>query len=500
MLVCTSQQLKHMYTHSQVCADSDAAQKRVQQLEGDFIRAQQKVGNSNVQVNEFEQRAVAMLNSFEPLPTPRGRLAAFTLKHLSSYSSKNKTPSASNMMAGGGDESGMAGEPNHEQIKEQLRDIFGEQAHRLRNALIGHNTFSTEVKKVVQGIKDKSLELASKSDEYAAVPGFVHHAKASKLGGTIFLAKEKGKRKKVYEPTAACTVVDMIDGWKEARPSNGTLQPFWYNSRTRTVAFSPPLERTSYPHTARQVEEYQVEAGAADLNTATDCDILTQTEATQSLASGLLRDKMRNDSITCNGEQIPARRATFGRHISISGRAVIAEPFLADSELTNAASIRGNIAVIGRGVTQFTEKALLAAAAGATGIIFVNTKKRLFDAIGSADAITIPVVAVAMSAREKLTDGAQLILNLDSVFALGSAAELERKTLAAATSLRVIPGKTPRDPAHCVASNANRVPVSSTMSVHTSSTMSLPPLLAAQMQRLGSDDDGPLAGSSLLGS
>ena len=43
---------------------------------------------------------------------------------------------------------------------------------------------------------------------------------------------------------------------------------------------------------------------------------------------------------------------------------------------------------------------------GAKGVIFDNTKKRLFDAIGTAEGITIPVVAVAISAREKLTDGA----------------------------------------------------------------------------------------------
>jgi hypothetical protein len=115
---------------------------------------------------------------------------------------------------------------------------------------------------------------------------------------------------------------------------------------------------------------------------------------------------MRNDSITCNGEVIPARRATFGRHISISGEAAIADPFLADSPLVNADRVRGRIVVIGRGVTQFTDKAKAAAEAGAIGVIFVNTKKRLFDAIGTAEGITIPVVAVAISAREKLTDGA----------------------------------------------------------------------------------------------
>ena len=128
-----------------VCAESEAARTRLQQLEGDFIRVQQKVGNSDVQINEFEQRAVKMLNSFEPLElaTPRSRLSAFTLKHLSSYThcAPKRTPSVSSMST---EEAG-GGEGGQENIKEQLRDIFGEQAHRLRNALRSHHTFSMEV-------------------------------------------------------------------------------------------------------------------------------------------------------------------------------------------------------------------------------------------------------------------------------------------------------------------------------------------------------------------
>ena len=55
---------------------------------------------------------------------------------------------------------------------------------------------------MVQNIKDKSNEFASKTDE--------NGAKGAKS------AKEKGKRKKSHEPPlAACTIVNMIDGWKE---------------------------------------------------------------------------------------------------------------------------------------------------------------------------------------------------------------------------------------------------------------------------------------------
>ena len=93
---------------------------------------------------------------------------------------------------------------------------------------------------------------------------------------------------------------------------------------------------------------------------------------------------------------------------SISGRAAITDPFLADTELRNKELIRGKIAVIGRGNTQFIHKAQVAVEAGAIGVIFVNTKKRLFDAIHSGNemGINIPVVTVGLLAREHLTDGA----------------------------------------------------------------------------------------------
>jgi hypothetical protein len=378
---------------AEMCTESDAA---LQQVELDFMRAQQKVGNSEVQINAFEKRAVAMISSFESLQTPRARLNAFSLKFLSSYPTKAATTMSASSMSTA--DTGLAGEPSQDQIKEQLREIFGEQAHRLRNALQSHQTFSNEVKKVMKNIKDYSKELERRSDgntptfcEFTEVNGLVHIATGTKI------AKEKckSKRKKNFETRAAYNVVDMIDGWKEAQTCNGT-PPFWYNATKHKVAFSPSeIELHSQTLPGRQAEE----VGGTDLNTMIDWDDVTQTcvqaEAAHSVATGRLRDKMCKDSITCNGENIPARRAQFGRHVTISGEACIANPFLADSALINKDRIRGRIAIIGRGINQFTEKAKIAADAGAIGIVFVNTKKRLFDAIGYANNITIPVVAVA---------------------------------------------------------------------------------------------------------
>jgi len=76
---------------------------------------------------------------------------------------------------------------------------------------------------------------------------------------------------------------------------------------------------------------------------------------------------------------------------------VRAEPPLGDAELTNAAALVGAVAVIGRGGCSLVGKARRAQAAGAVGVIIVNTKDEPFAPRGADDTITIPVVCVAAS-------------------------------------------------------------------------------------------------------
>ena len=54
-------------------------------------------------------------------------------------------------------------------------------------------------------------------------------------------------------------------------------------------------------------------------------------------------------------------------------RLVRADPPRAETELMNAASLNGAIALIYRGACPFTEKAQRAQAAGAVGVVFVNS-------------------------------------------------------------------------------------------------------------------------------
>lgn len=58
----------------------------------------------------------------------------------------------------------------------------------------------------------------------------------------------------------------------------------------------------------------------------------------------------------------------------IVGKAVLAVPPLADSPIVNVDQIRGNIAVIDRGVNTFSAKAQFAKDAGAIGVIIVNSR------------------------------------------------------------------------------------------------------------------------------
>ena len=77
---------------------------------------------------------------------------------------------------------------------------------------------------------------------------------------------------------------------------------------------------------------------------------------------------------------------------------VRAQPPLADAPLTNAGALAGAVAVIGRGVVPFLEKVRRAQAAGAVGVIIVNSEDELLPIRDDeAGDITIPIVCVASS-------------------------------------------------------------------------------------------------------
>jgi hypothetical protein len=73
--------------------------------------------------------------------------------------------------------------------------------------------------------------------------------------------------------------------------------------------------------------------------------------------------------------KIPAVIAEFGKgSFPLTGQAAVpAAPYLADQPLTNGPGVSGRIAVIGRGGATFVAKARNAVAAGACGVVYVDT-------------------------------------------------------------------------------------------------------------------------------
>lgn len=94
--------------------------------------------------------------------------------------------------------------------------------------------------------------------------------------------------------------------------------------------------------------------------------------------------------------------ATFGPYISsnpITGNLIIAldsvSSALACGTLTNAAAIKGKIAVVDRGTCKFKEKVIKAEAAGALAVIVVNTSNDIIT-MGSDGTNPIPKIPVVM--------------------------------------------------------------------------------------------------------
>ena len=79
--------------------------------------------------------------------------------------------------------------------------------------------------------------------------------------------------------------------------------------------------------------------------------------------------------------------------------AICAEPLLGDQPLLNADEVAGKLAVVLRGGVSFVTKARHAEAAGACGVIFVNTDEELFTVGGEEgdEDVSIPVVGVRAS-------------------------------------------------------------------------------------------------------
>ena len=100
--------------------------------------------------------------------------------------------------------------------------------------------------------------------------------------------------------------------------------------------------------------------------------------------------------------------AVFGPRSAFHGTAVMCDPPLADRDIVNADQLRGNVALVRRGVIPFTEKARKVSKAGAIGVIFINTDDTTFLAEGDkGPGIRLPSVMLTKSEGEMLARSAQ---------------------------------------------------------------------------------------------
>jgi hypothetical protein len=103
------------------------------------------------------------------------------------------------------------------------------------------------------------------------------------------------------------------------------------------------------------------------------------------------------------GGELVAIPASFGLKLpsgcSIRSRLIFAEPRDGATDLKNIHDIKGNIAIFSRGVVSFAVKALKAEAAGALGVVVINSKDcawpyTMSDSSNVGKNLSIPVVMV----------------------------------------------------------------------------------------------------------
>ena len=126
--------------------------------------------------------------------------------------------------------------------------------------------------------------------------------------------------------------------------------------------------------------------------------------------------------ILMGGKQIVCTRAEFGMQAKptkckgvVTGRIERAQPYLANGDLLNSEALRGSIAITGRGGCPFTDKARALEQAGAIAVVIVNHADMLFNVLGEASEVTIPVVSVTKSDGESLQNGARVAVQWGEV-------------------------------------------------------------------------------------
>ena len=156
------------------------------------------------------------------------------------------------------------------------------------------------------------------------------------------------------------------------------------------------------------------------MNCKIDCKDALEVLPTMPWAGQIQKLDLSNSNIEAGGYTLSVDgivleccAAAFGRSdgCDVRATAIRTVPELADSDIANAASVSGSVAVITRGGCAFVEKARRAMAAGAAAVVIVNTDEELRPPGGEgSEDIVIPVVLVAASSAAKLEGGVEVVL------------------------------------------------------------------------------------------
>ena len=113
----------------------------------------------------------------------------------------------------------------------------------------------------------------------------------------------------------------------------------------------------------------------------------------------------RSSGFCIDNEKVASSFAAWSESESVKGTATVAEPFVAVKDgaafVENRDELAGKVAVIGRGEIPNVQKAGMAAAAGAIGVVIVNSDEenpdQIIEMLGDDDGTTVGIPVVMVS-------------------------------------------------------------------------------------------------------
>ena len=203
------------------------------------------------------------------------------------------------------------------------------------------------------------------------------------------------------------------DGKVWLRTENGKYVQMMPDTRRKVLANQSTYVEQFCPHGLPLPEAHEDEIERAKVAAMKAEFMASEVERTAAVDVRLL----------ANLQPVEAKVARFGAQSCALADAVAlrAIPPLADSDLRNASNLKGAIAVVERGGNAFVDKALRVQAAGAVGVIVINTDDAPYVPLGNPaggdEGVRIPVVCVRRREAPRFRNPANVTLEFGDVAA-----------------------------------------------------------------------------------